>query len=247
MSISTPTDLEGLRRAGQVVALALAEMAEQARPGMTTAELDAVAGAVFAQHGARSAPQLVYDFPGITCISINDEAVHGIPGKRVLQPGDVVKLDVTAELNGYVADAARTIVLPPASEEKQRLCECAEAALQQAIETARAGQPLYEIGRVVEAEVERWGFRVLRELFGHGVGRTIHEEPRCIPSYEDRRFKTRLAEGMVITLEPIIATRTRRTISGGDGWTIRTSDGSLAAHAEHSLIITQDQPIVLTS
>lgn len=247
MSINTPADIEGLRKAGKVVALTLKEMAEQARPGMTTEDLDAVAGEVFAQHGARSAPQLVYGFPGITCISVNDEAVHGIPGKRVLQPGDVVKLDVTAELHGYIADAARTIVLAPASDEKQRLCDCVDAALQTALGVACAGRPLYEIGRAVEAEVERRGFRVLRELFGHGVGRTIHEEPRCIPSYEDRRFKTRLADGMVITLEPIIAMKTRRTISSDDGWTIRTSDGSLAAHAEHSLIITRGQPVVLTA
>jgi len=247
VSIDNEKDLEGLLRVGRVVGLTLREMAEALRPGMTTAELDAIGEAVMASHGARSAPKVVYGFPGATCISVNEEAVHGIPGPRVLQPGDVVKLDVTVELDGYVADAAKTVVLPPVSDEKRRLQECAEAALRKALAVARAGQPVYAIGRAVEAEVERRGFRVLRELFSHGVGRTIHEEPRLIPNYEDRRLKTRLADGMVITIEPIISVGSRRTADKADGWTIRTSDFSLAAHAEHSIVIQKGAPLVLTA
>ncbi|HEX5417943.1 MAG TPA: type I methionyl aminopeptidase [Chloroflexota bacterium] len=247
MSIDNEKDLEGLLRAGRVVALTLQEMEQAVRPGMTTAELDAIGEAVMKSHGARSAPQVVYRFPGATCISVNEEAVHGIPGPRVLQPGDVVKLDVTVELDGYVADAAKTVVLPPVSEEKRRLQACAEAALEKGLAAARAGQPLHAIGKAVETEVERRGFRVLRELFSHGVGRTIHEEPHLIPNYEDRRIKTRLTNGMVITVEPIIAVSSRRTAEKSDGWTVRTADFSLAAHAEHSIVITKGKPLILTA
>ena len=133
------------------------------------------------------------------------------------------------------------------SPTKRRLQACAEAALEKGLAAAHAGQPLYAIGRAVEAEVESRGFRVLRELFSHGVGRTIHEEPRLIPNYEDRRYKTRLAKGMVITIEPIIAVSSRRTVDKTDGWTIRTSDFSLAAHAEHSIVVTKGTPLILTA
>src|SRR5215472_14381467 len=161
MSISSPKDLEALMRIGRIVGLTVREMKERVRPGMTTLELDAIGAAVFARFGARSAPRLVYNFPGDNCISVNDEAVHGIPGDRALRPGDVVKIDVTAELDGYMADAATTVALAPAAKRKQQLAACAESALQKAIAVARAGQPIYTIGRAVEAEVTRRGFHVI--------------------------------------------------------------------------------------
>jgi len=247
MSIGSELDLQALRRVGRIVGLAIREMKEGIRPGLTTAELDAIGAAVLARFGARSAPMLVYNFPGANCISVNDEAVHGIPGDRALRPGDLVKIDVTAELDGYYADAATTVAIGPVSKRKQQLAACAESALHKAIAVARVGQPISAIGLAVQAEVTRSGFQVIPELCGHGVGRTIHEEPRYIPNYEDRRYNQRLTDGLVITIEPIIAAGTGQVASAADGWTLRTVDGSAAAHAEHTIVITPDRPIILTA
>src|SRR2546428_4931896 len=164
MSIQSAEELEALKRVGRVVALALREMRRATRPGATTAELDAVGAAVLEQHGARSAPQLVYKFPGVTCISLNDEAVHGIPGPRAVRDGDLVKLDVTAELDGYIADAAVTVALPGAGARERRLASCAESALGKAINAAPAGRPGYEIRRAIDPAVRGHGLPALREL-----------------------------------------------------------------------------------
>lgn len=247
MSIESEQELEALRRVGRVVGLTLREMKRAVRPGITTAELDAIAAALLARHGARSAPQLVYDFPGVTCISVNDEAVHGIPGSRALKNGDLVKLDVTAELDGFIADAAVTVGVGAVSPRQQKLAACAATALQKGMRAARAGHPIREIGRAVQSEVERQGFRVLYQLCGHGVGRTIHEEPRYIPNYDDRAATDLLAEGTVITIEPIIAIGTHQVETSSDGWTINTADGSPSAHAEHTIVITKNEPIVITA
>ncbi len=246
MSITSEKDLEALRLIGRIVGLTLKEMAASVTPGMSTAELDAIGASIMARYGARSAPQLVYDFPGATCISVNDEVVHGIPGSRTVRTGDLVKIDVTAELAGYMADAATTVAIGPISDKKRKLKGCAETALRNAIAAARSGRPIYEIGRAVETEVERRGFSVIPELCGHGVGRTIHEEPN-VPNYEDRRDRGRLTEGLVITIEPIIASGGNKVLTEQDGWTIRTSDGSPSAHVEHTVVITKNRPIVLTA
>ncbi len=246
MTIESDRDLAGLRKAGRVVALALGEMKANLQPGMTTAELDAIGAEVFERYGARSAPNIVYGFPGVNLISINDEAVHGVPGNRTINPGDLVKIDVTAELDGYIADAAVTVALSPSPTVHERLRDCAEAALGRAVAVARAGRPLNKIGRVVETMVRRQGFTVLPEFSGHGVGRTIHEAP-TIPNYYDRRLKTTLREGLVVTIEPIISAGSNRAIGAGDGWTIKTIDGSPAAHYEHTIVITRGSPIVLTA
>jgi methionyl aminopeptidase len=246
MSIQTPEELEALKRIGRIVGLALKEMAAKVKPGMTTLELDQIGEAVLTQHGARSAPRLVYNFPGANCISVNDEVVHGIPGPRVFRAGDLVKIDVTAELDGFIADSATTVALEPVSLKKKKLRACAEVALQKGIAAARAGRPLYEIGRAVEAEVDRAGFSVIPSLCGHGVGRTIHEEPNIL-NYEDRRVRGTLTEGMVFTIEPIIAAGRENIRTGKDGWTIRTTDGSPSAHVEHTVVITKDKPIILTA
>lgn len=246
MTIESDRDLAGLRKAGRVVALALAEMRANLQPGITTAELDAIGAEVFERYGARSAPNIVYGFPGVNLISINDEAVHGVPGSRAINPGDLVKIDVTAELNGYIADAAVTVALPPGPSVHERLRDCAESALGRAVAVARAGRPLNKIGRVVETMVRRQGFTILPEFSGHGVGRTIHEGP-TIPNYYDPRLKTTLREGLVVTIEPIISAGSSRTVGAQDGWTIRTADGSPAAHYEHTIVITRGSPIVLTA
>jgi methionyl aminopeptidase len=216
------------------------------RIGVTTAELDAVAAALFAEHGARSAPAMVYGFPGTVLISINDEVVHGVPGPRQIKSGDLVKLDVTVEKNGYVADAARTVVAGDGSDLAKRLAACASAAFRAALPVARAGRRVNEIGRAVDQEVRRHGFSVVRGLTGHGVGRTIHEEP-SVPNYYDRWQRDVLTENLVLTIEPMIASGGSGTIADDDGWTVRTSDGSLSAHYEHTLIITKRDPVILTA
>jgi methionyl aminopeptidase len=246
MSITSEADWNGLREIGRIVRETLDAVERETRTGVTTAQLDRVAAAVFTDQGARSAPAMVYGFPGTILISVNDEVVHGIPGARRLDRGDVVKLDVTAEKDGYMADAARTVVLDGASDRAVRLRACAEAAFRQALTVARAGNQVSAIGRAIETEVRRRGFSVIRDLAGHGIGRTIHEPP-SVPNYFDARQKDVLTAGMVIAIEPIISSGSWRVVDGRDGWTIRTKDGSAAAHYEHTVVITRDEPILLTA
>jgi methionyl aminopeptidase len=246
MSINGPEELAGMRAAGAVVCLMLSAMKSAARPGITTAELDDVGAGVMRQHGARSAPTLVYGFPGVNCISLNEEAVHGIPGARALREGDLVKLDVTVEKNGFMADAAVTVPVGEVSAERRRLAECAERAFAKAMLVARAGFRVSEIGRAVEREVRRSGFSVIRDLGGHGIGRTIHEEPR-VPNFADPEANQILTEGLVITVEPIIAAGSGRSFVAPDKWTIITSDHSASAHYEHTLVITKGAPMLLTA
>jgi methionyl aminopeptidase len=246
MSITTPEQLEKLKACGRIVAKALKVMAAAVRPGVTTAELAAIGSRVLTENGARSSPPLVYGFPGDVCISVNDEVVHGIPGGRMLRPGDLVKLDLTAEKDGYHTDSAMTVQVSPNTPAANQLSHCAERAFRQSLSVARAGNSTREIGRAVEREVRRRGFHVIRELGGHGIGRTIHEEP-SVPNFPDPFNRTRLTEGLVLTIEPIIAAGTSLITLDADKWTLRTSDGSLAAHYEHTLVITRDQPILLTA
>jgi methionyl aminopeptidase len=246
MSITGPEELAGMRAAGVIVGLMLSAMKSAVREGITTGELDQVGADVMVQHGARSAPALVYKFPGVNCISVNDEAVHGIPGKRALRSGDFVKLDVTIEKNGFMADAAVTVPVGEVTEERQRLVACAERAFAKAMLVARAGFRVSEIGRCVEREVRRSGFSVIRDLGGHGIGRTIHEDPR-VPNFADPEANQVLTEGLVITVEPIIAAGSGRAFVAPDQWTMITTDHRPSAHYEHTLVITKGAPILLTA
>jgi len=246
MSINEPQELVGMVAAGDVVRFMLEAMKEHVRPGITTAELDEVGASVMRQHGAQSAPALVYGFPGVSCISLNDEAVHGIPGQRALQQGDLVKLDVTVEKNGFMADAAVTVPVGEVTEERQNLVACAERAFAKAMLVARAGFRVWEIGRAVEREVRRSGFSVIRQLAGHGIGRTIHEEPR-VPNFPDAQSNQVLTEGLVITVEPIIAAGSGRVFVAPDKWTMVTADHRPSAHYEHTLMITKGTPLLLTA
>lgn len=246
MSIRSRHDFEKLRAIGRIVRRALDRTAEAVRPGIATAELDAIGARVLAENGAESAPPKIYGFPAALCISVNDEAIHGIPGSRVIQAGDLVKLDLVAEKDGYFADAAVTIPVGDASPAARALARCAETAFQLAARAARAGNRVSEIGRAVEQETRRCGFQVMRELCGHGVGRTIHEPP-SVPNYYDPRFRARLTEGLVITIEPILAGGSGQGVLQKDRWTVRTADGSLSAHYEHTLAITAGAPILLTA
>jgi methionyl aminopeptidase len=246
MSIECAGDWKGLRRAGRIARITLDVLQRHVRPGITTGELDRLAAAVFARHRARSAPALVYGFPGTTLISVNDEIVHGVPGNRRLQRGDLVKLDVTVEKDGYVADAARSVIVESGSEAAVRISACAAAAFEAGVAVARAGNKVNEIGRAVEREVRRCGFTVIRGLSGHGVGRTIHEPP-TVANYYDPFQRDVLTEGLVLTIEPLISAGSGRVEEDQDGWTIRTRDGSLSAHHEHTLVITKDRPVLLTA
>ncbi len=235
-----------MRAAGKVVRKMIEAMKQAVRPGVTTRELDEVGAEVMRQQGAKSGPRMVYQFPGTSCISLNDEAVHGIPGDRVVKAGDLVKLDVTIEKDGFMADAAVTVAVGEVPEASRRLIECAERAFEKAMLVARDGFRVSEIGRVVEREVRRSGFSVIRDLGGHGIGRTIHEEPR-VPNYADPAANSILTEGLVITVEPIIAAGSGRAVLAKDGWTVRTADGKASAHYEHTLVITKREPILLTA
>ena len=246
MSINEPEELEALRAAGAVVRRVLEAMKRAVRPGVTTAELDAIGASVMAENGARSAPATVYQFPGSNCISLNEEAVHGVPGERKLRSGDLLKLDVTIEKDGFMADAAETVPVGEVTPEAQRLMACARRAFEKAMLVARAGFRVSEIGRAVEREVRRDGFSVIRELGGHGIGRTIHEQPR-IPNYPDPEARELLTEGLVIAVEPIIAAGSGRAILAEDGWTMKTADRRPAAHYEHTIVVTKGAPILLTT
>lgn len=246
MSITTAEQLEKLRACGQIVAKALRAMSAEVRPGITTAELSAVGARILAAHGAHSSPPMVYGFPGDVCISVNDEVVHGIPGDRVIQPGDLVKLDLTAEKDGYHTDSAVTVEVPPSAGQRHELARCAEKAFRQALQAARAGNRTKDIGRVVDREVRRRGFHVIPELGGHGIGRTIHERP-SVPNYADPDARAALTEGLVITIEPIIVAGSGAVSLDADGWTVRTADGTLSAHYEHTIVITKGEPLLLTA
>ena len=246
MTIQTKSDLEAMRAVGRLVAGAIHVMRAAVRPGMTTAQLDDVGAAYLRARGARSAPQLTYDFPGFNCISVNDQIVHGVPGPRVLQPGDVVKIDVTAELDGYIADSAVTVVLPPVSTRAHNLAECARAAFKHAVKTAGSRARIAELGRAVEAEVVRWNHAVVRDLCGHGVGRSLHEPP-SVPNFFSSSTTGRLEEGLVIALEPIITESRTRVVQDADGWTLRTANGCLAAHHEHTILIREGRAEILTA
>ncbi len=245
MTIRTDNELDALRAVGRIAAEVLEAMRRAVRPGITTAEIDRVARTVIETRGARSAPELVYKFPAATCISVNDEVVHGVPGLRVLQPGDVVKLDVTVEKDGFMADTACTAIVEPRSALGRRLASCAKQAFEAALAVAKAGQPISRAGRAVEEVVRSQGFSVIRQLCGHGIGRTIHEDPE-VPNFFDPNHRGVFEEGMVLTIEPIISAGSGRTRKAGDGWTLKTTDGSLAAHFEHTMAITRGRPVLLT-
>ncbi len=246
MTLSSQDDLEGMRRVGRLVAAAIQEMKTAVRAGMTTAELDAVGAEFLRRRGARSAPQFTYNFPGFNLISVNEQIVHGVPGPRLLAPGDVIKIDVTAELGGYIADSAVTVLLHPVSPLARKLRKCAKAAFEKGLAAARLGNLVNDIGAAVEREVRRHGFSVLRGLCGHGVGQTIHEAPE-VPNFYDPRSRTPLTEGLVLAVEPMISAEPSQLVTEPDGWTIRTRNRSLTAHYEHTIVITRGEPLVLTA
>jgi methionyl aminopeptidase len=246
MSVDSPEALEGLRRAGALAARVLREVRDAVAPGVSTGELDALAAEIMRSAGGRSAPIITYGFPGAICISLGDEAVHGIPGPRRLTAGDLVKLDVAVELDGYFGDTATTVAVEPVAAADARLIAATKAALARGMAAATAGARLRDVGEAVERIVEARGFSVLRELTGHGIGRRLHEPP-TIYNYGHDGATARLHEGLVVTIEPMIAKGTRQVLGTGDGWTVVTANGANSAHEEHTIVVTAGEPIVLTA
>lgn len=235
-----------MKRIGEICGLALKLMLDRAEAGMSTQALDEIGRDFLLKMGADSAPIRAYQFPGYTCISLNDEAAHGIPrADRIIQAGDLLNVDVSAALEGYWGDTGATVIMPPVRPSLETLCQTTRQALYLAIDMARPGQRTNAIGRAVEKFAKRRGYRTLRELGGHGVGRHIHEKP-SIPNYYNKRNRDVLRDGMVITLEPFLTPGRGRIETDDDGWTLRTTDGAVSAQYEHTLVINGDDPILVT-
>lgn len=246
MTVETDADIAGLKAAGHAVSTVLNRMLDAIRPGMTTRELDEMGARWLAEFGAVSAPASSYGFPGATCISINEEAAHGIPGGRVIAKGDVVNVDVSAVLDGYYADTGGTRIVPPATPTKTQLVFAARYALEQALKEVRHGARMNRIGHAIERVAKAHRFKIIENLCSHGVGRSLHEEPEYIPGYYDARDTRVLKEGMVITIEPFLSTRSTVVEEQADGWTLAGVKGNLSAQFEHTLIVTRGAPIVVT-
>ncbi|MEE9198598.1 MAG: type I methionyl aminopeptidase [Dehalococcoidia bacterium] len=245
MVVKSPQELKAMRRAGRVVARALAALREAIRPGMRTEELDAIAEAEIRRHGATPSFIGYRGFPASLCVSINEEIVHGIPGDRVVREGDIVSLDVGAIVDGFHGDAAITVGVGRAAPKAQRLIDAAQQALEAGIQAARAGSRLGEISVAIQTVAESRGYSVVREYVGHGIGRNMHEEP-AVPNYGRPGRGVLLQEGMALAIEPMLNIGTWKTKVKGDNWTVVTEDGSLSAHFEHTIAITADGAEVLT-
>jgi methionyl aminopeptidase len=237
--LKSEQEIARMRRAGQIVALVLSRLAEAARPGVTTAELDHLAEATIRSFGAVPTFRGLYGYPANICVSVNEEVVHGIPGDRILEPGDIVSFDVGATAEGMIADAAVTVGVGPISKEAKRLLRVAREALDKGIEQARPGNRVSDISAAVQSHVEAHGYSVVRKLVGHGVGRTMHEPPQ-VPNFVDgsAQDSPELVPGMTLAIEPMVNQGTWQVVQDDDGWTYRTKDGSLSAHFEHTVAVT---------
>ncbi|MCB1647031.1 MAG: type I methionyl aminopeptidase [Pseudomonadales bacterium] len=247
MTIENEEDLKKLRTIGRIVFETLMLMKKSMEPGMTTLELDEVGRQNLDKYGARSAPKVTYDFPGYTCISINEEAAHGIPGKRVIQAGDVVNIDVSAELDGYFGDTGGTFPVPPVAPRIEYLCQSTRKALNQAMNAARAGAKINQIGLAIDKVARKSGFVTIKDLGSHGIGHQLHDEPHFIPNFYDKRDTRRLAEGQVITIEPFLSTGIEQTQTLDDGWTLVTGPENFSAQYEFTMVITKGKPMIMTA
>ena len=236
-----------MREAGRLVGEVLTELAAQVAPGVSTGDLDALAERRIREAGAMPAFKGYHGYPAAICASINDEVIHGIPsGRRLLQEGDIISIDVGVSLDGYFGDSAVTLPVGQVSEEAATLLRVTEESLYKAIEAARPGNRVSDIGHAVQRHVEAFGFSVVREFVGHGIGEKMHEEPQ-VPNYGEPGRGPRLAEGMVLAIEPMVNAGKPAVKVLGDGWTAVTKDGSLAAHFEHTVAVTADGPRILTA
>jgi len=246
VTLKTKNELLLLQKAGRLSAEALRVGGEAVRPGVTTAEIDRIIHDYIVHHGG--VPNFLHygGFPGSACISVNDEVIHGIPGSRILQEGDIVSIDTGAKINGFHGDNACTFACGRISEEAQRLLDATKRSLELAIEAAQPGNRIGDISAAVQGHVEALGFSVVRDYVGHGVGRELHEEPE-VPNYGRAGHGVRLVPGMVIAIEPMINAGVCDVRVLDNDWTVVTMDGKLSAHFEHTIAITQSGPVVLTT
>lgn len=246
--LKNPQEIAVMRQAGRINALALQAVRQMIRPGVTTAELDAVAEEVIRKHGATPTFKGYpgpYPYPATICTSINEQLVHGIPGKRELQSGDVISVDCGSTFEGFVGDAAFTVGVGEISSEARRLIEVTEQALYEGIRHMRAGSRVGDVSAAIQKYAESYGFHVTREYTGHGVGRQMHEGPQ-VPNYGIAGRGMILRPGMTIALEPMVLVGTDRTRVLPDQWTVVSADGSLTGHYEHSVAVTEGEPLILT-
>jgi methionyl aminopeptidase len=248
MTVSSDGDLLKLQAIGRIVADTLKAMGAAIRPGMTTAELDDIGRKLLAEAGARPAPELAYDFPGATCISVNEEVAHGIPGRRVIEPGDLVNIDVSAEKDGLFADTGASFPVPPVPAPIQRLCRDGRRAMWAGIRQVRSDQPLASIGTAIGIFARRHGYTLIKNLASHGVGHSLHEEPTEIATWPDRSERRRMLEGQVFTVEPFLSLGAEWAEGGDDAdpWTLFSEPKAPTVQYEHTVVVTRSGPLVIT-
>lgn len=247
MSITKEADLKGMRKASEAVAYTLKEMRNHATPGMSTKELDNFGAEILKQFGAHSAPYMTYKFPGFTCISINNEFCHGIPSvKKILKEGDLVNIDVSAELDGFWSDNGGSFILGEDVNQHQKLVTASKDILQKAVYAIKGGVRISDIGAIIETGAKKLGFKVIKNLTGHGVGRSLHEEPHYIANYNDSATRARFSKNSVVAIETFIATKSTYAETSNDGWTMVGNKGGFMAQHEHTIVVTDDKPIILT-
>ena len=247
MTITNEDELNGLKEIGRIVANAVEAMSTALEPGMTTAELDDIGRAVLETAGAAPAPELCYDFPGATCISVNEEIAHGIPGNRVIRAGDLVNIDVSADKAGYFADTGASFAVPPVSKAVLRLCRDGKRAMWTGIRTVAADRPLADIGHAIGDFARRNRYTLVRNLASHGVGRSLHEEPAEIATWPDRSERRTMTEGLVFTIEPFLSMGAEWAEDGdADPWTLFSSPNAPTVQYEHTVVATRSGPVVVT-
>lgn len=247
MSITAESDLIGMQKISEAVALTLKEMRNFARPGMSTKELDEYGEQILKDLGANSAPFLTYGFPGYTCISVNNEFCHGIPSdKRILNEGDLINIDVSAELDGFWSDNGGSFILGEDIHQHQKLVEASRQILQKAIHQIKGGVRISDIGNLIETEAKKRGFKVIKNLTGHGIGRSLHEAPHEIANYRDKHNTQRFRKNDVVAIETFISTRSTYAETLNDGWTMVGDKGGYMAQHEHTIVVTDGKPLILT-
>jgi methionyl aminopeptidase len=247
MSITKDTELTGMKKASEAVACTLKEMRNYAQPGMTTKQLDNYGAKTLSDFGAKSAPYLIYGFPGWTCISVNKEFCHGIPSdNRILKEGDLVNIDVSAELDGFWSDNGNSFVLGKDINQHQELIDASKQILHKAIYNIKGGVRISDIGHLIETEAKKRGYKVIKNLTGHGVGRSLHEEPGEIANYRDRFNLGRFKKNSVVAIETFISTTSTYAETLNDGWTMAGNKGGFMAQHEHTILVTDSSPIILT-
>lgn len=247
MSISNEAELTGMQKASEAVACTLKKMTEYARPGMSTKELDEYGAKILAEYGAKSAPHLTYGFPGWTCISVDNEFCHGIPSeKRILKEGDLINIDVSAELDGFWSDNGNSFVIGEDINQHQKLIDASKEILYKAIYNIKGGVRISDIGHLIETEAKKRGYKVIKNLTGHGVGRSLHEPPHEIANFRDRYNTTRFRKNSVVAVETFITTTSTYADTLSDGWTMVGNKGGFMAQHEHTIVVTDGKPVILT-